>query len=74
MEKVTLLIDVSLFAKYNKKMSKAKRIIHNLVKDYLILHITRKTIDKEMFDALSTLYQSESINQNTLLRNKLRAT
>jgi hypothetical protein len=44
------------------------------MKDHLIPHIVGKTMGKEMFDALVTLYQSENINWKMLLRNKLRAT
>ena len=58
---------------YNKNMSKRKQVILNLTKDPLIPHIIRN-IGKEMFDVLVTLYQSENINQKTLMRNKLGAT
>ena len=33
-----------------------------------------RNIGKDMFDVLVTLYQSENINQKTLMRNKLGAT
>ena len=70
---VTILAEAGGFADYNKKMSKRKQVILNQMKDPLIPHIIRN-IRKEMFDVLVTLYQSENINQKTLMRNKLGAT
>lgn len=64
----------SLLEYYNKKMTKEKLAILDLVKDHLIPRIFGKTTGKEMFVALVILYQSENINRKTLMKNKLRAT
>ena len=55
-------------------MAKVKWVILDLVKDDLVPHIVEKTMGKDMFDALVTLYQSENINQDMLSKNKLWAT
>jgi hypothetical protein len=55
-------------------MAKMKGVILDFMKDHLLPHIYGKTTDKDMFDALVTLYQSENINQKMLLQNKIRAT
>jgi hypothetical protein len=41
---------------YKKKEAKEKKIILDLVKDYLIPHIAEKKMTKEMYDALIALY------------------
>jgi hypothetical protein len=43
------------------------------VKDHLIPHIIGKST-KEMFNALTTLYQSVNISRKMLLKNKLTQT
>ena len=58
----------------HNKMAKVKWVILDLVKDDLVPHIVEKTMGKDMFDALVTLYQSENINQDMLSKNKLWAT
>ena len=58
----------------HNKMAKVKWVILDLVKDDLVPHIVEKTMGKDMFDVLVTLYQSENINQDMLLKNKLWAT
>ena len=40
----------------HNKMAKVKWVILDLVKDDLVPHIVEKTMGKEMFDALVTLY------------------
>ena len=50
----------------HNKMAKVKWVILDLVKDDLVPHIVEKTMGKDMFDALVTLYQSENINQDML--------
>ena len=58
----------------HNKMAKVKWVILDLVKDDLVPHIVEKTMGKDMFDALVTLYQSENTNQDMLSKNKLWAT
>eukprot|EP01018_Ginkgo_biloba_P008594 Gb_26468 [translate_table: standard] len=55
---------------YEKKVSKAKRILLNSMKDHLIPHIVGKST-KEMNEALMTPYESVNISRKMLLKNKL---
>lgn len=55
-------------------MAKAKRIVLDSMKDHLILHIMKKKMENDTYDALVTPYQSVNINRNLLLKNKLIAT
>lgn len=68
--KVAIPTDHLCCVNHNKKASKVKRIMLNLVKDYLITHITKKTT-KDMYDALVILYQNVSFSCKMLLKNKL---
>ena len=43
--------------KYKKNMIRAKRIIAESIKDHLILQVSSKDTPKEMFDALSRMYE-----------------
>jgi hypothetical protein len=56
---------------YKNKM-KEKRIVSDSVKDHLIPHISELKTTKQMYDALSRLYESKDINRNLALRNQLR--
>ena len=44
-------------ARYKKNMVKAKRIIVESIKDHLISHVFYLKTPKEMFDALTKLYE-----------------
>ena len=44
-------------AKYKKDMIKAKRIIADSIKDHLIPQVSSRRTPKEMFDALSSLFE-----------------
>lgn len=48
-------------------MAKAKRMILDKVKDHVVCHISGKGTAKEMWDALSTLYQGFSKQQKLYL-------
>jgi len=41
-------------------MAKDKQMILDGVKDHVVCHISRKGTTKEMWDALSTIYQGSS--------------
>ena len=56
--------------KYKKNLVRAKRIIADSVKDHLIPHISFMKTPKEMFDALSRLYEGRNINRK--LRTQLK--
>ena len=60
-------------APFNKKDIKEKRIILNVVKDHVIMHITSKTHAYLMWESLTNLYQSSNINQKMVLREKLKS-
>jgi len=69
-EKVILeLNDPVLLADHKKKMSKAKWVILDSMRDHLIPHIAGKTMEIFLFDALVTLYQSENIYRKMMLWN-----
>jgi hypothetical protein len=48
--------------KYQKDMIKAKRIIADSIKDHLIPQVSYKNTPKDMFDALTRMYEGKNIN------------
>jgi 2-phosphoglycerate kinase len=58
---------------HNKREVKAKMMILDAIKDHLIPHISEKKTMKEMFNALVSLYKSESINKKMILQNILKS-
>jgi hypothetical protein len=61
-------------AKYKKDMVRAKRIIAYSIKDHLILQVASKNTPKEMFDALTRMYEGKNINRKMNLRTQLKNT
>ena len=59
--------------KYKAKMSIAKRMILDGVKDHVVCHIASKGTAKEMWDALATLNQGSSEQWKMYLEQKLRS-
>ena len=55
-------------ARHKKSLIKAKRIIADSIKDHLIPHVSSLKTPKEMFDALSRLYEGKNINRKMTLR------
>ena len=55
-------------AKHKKSMVKEKRIIADSIKDHLIPHVSSLKTPKQMFDALSWLYEGKNINRKMTLR------
>ena len=53
-------------------MSKYKRIIENSIKDHLILHVFAFKTHKEVYDALTKMFEGQNINQKMTLRNQLK--
>ena len=49
-------------AKHKKSLVKAKMIIVDSIKDHLIPHVSLLKTPKQMFDALSHLYERNNIN------------
>jgi hypothetical protein len=66
--------DATAKAKYQKDMVRAKRIIANSIKDYLIPQVASKNTPKQMFDALTRLYEGRKINRKMNLRTQLKNT
>ena len=58
-------------ARHKKSLIKAKRIIADSIKDHLIPHVSSLKTLKEMFDALSRLYEGKNINRKMTLRAQL---
>ena len=58
-------------AKHKKNMVKAKRIIADSIKDHLIPHVSSYKTPKQMFDALTKLYEGKNINRKMTLRTQL---
>ena len=58
--------------KYKKNMVKAKRIIVDSIKDHLVPHVSSLKTPKQMFDALSRLYEGKNINRKMTLRTQLK--
>jgi hypothetical protein len=53
-------------------MVRAKRIIVDSIKDNLIPHVSSMKTPKQMFDALSRLFEGKNINQKMTLRTQLK--
>ena len=63
--------DAALLAAFNKDI-KAMRIILDVVKDHVILHISAKDHAHEMWSALNGLFESTNENREMELREKLK--
>lgn len=59
-------------ATYKKNEAKAKRILFDSVNDRLIPHIFQLKIAKEVYDALTSLFETKNSSWKRALRNKLR--
>jgi hypothetical protein len=55
-------------------MVRAKQIIANSIKDHLIPQVSSKNTPKEMFDALTRMYEGRTINWKMNLRTQLKNT
>jgi hypothetical protein len=60
--------------KYKKDMIRAKRIIADSINDHLIPQVSSKIIPKDMFDALTRMYEGRNINRKMNLRTQLKNT
>jgi hypothetical protein len=59
-------------AKFKKNEVKAKRILIDSIKDYLIPNLSKLNLAKEMFDALTRLYESKKTSRKLTLRHQLK--
>ena len=57
---------------HKRSMDKAKRIIIDSTKDHLIPHVSSLKTPKEVYDALTKMFERNNINQKTNLRNQLK--
>ena len=57
-------------AKHKKDLIKAKRIIIDFIKDHLIPQVSSKNTPKEMFNALTNLFEGKNVNKRMSLRNQ----
>jgi hypothetical protein len=55
-------------------MIRDKRIIVDSIKDHLIPQVSSKNTPKEMFDALTKMYEGRNINRKMNLRTQLKNT
>ena len=62
-EEVLELEESKAKEKHRKDMIRAQRIIANSIKDHLIPQVSSKKTSKEMFDALSRMYEGRNINR-----------
>ena len=53
-------------------MIKVNRIIYNYIKDHLISQVSSRNTPKEVFDALSNMFEANHINMRMTLRNQLK--
>lgn len=58
--------------KYEEAQAKAKCMILDEVKDHVVPHIVEKETTREVWEALTTLYQGSSVQRKMLLENQLR--
>jgi hypothetical protein len=54
--------------------TRAKRIIANSIKDHLIPQVSSKNTPKEMFDALTRMYEGKNINRKMNMTTQLKNT
>ena len=66
--------NVAAKEKHQKDTVRAKRIIADSIKDHLIPQVSSKKTPKEMFDALTRLYEGRNINRKMNLRTQLKST
>ena len=60
--------------KHKKDLIRAQRIIVDSIKDHLIPQVSSKRNLKEMYDALSRMYEGRNINRKMNLRAQLKST
>ena len=66
--------DIAAKEKHQNDTVRAKRIIADSIKDHLIPQVASKKTPKEMFDALTRLYEGRNINRKMNLRTQIKST
>ena len=59
-------------ATHKKNIIRAKKIIADSIKDHVIPHVSSLKTPKQMFEALTKLYEGKNINWKMTLRNQLK--
>ena len=57
---------------HKKNLVQAKSIIVEYIKDHLIPHVSSLKTPKELFDALTKLFEGKNMNQKMTLRNQIK--
>ena len=57
---------------HKMNLVKAKRIIAYSIKDHLILYVSSLKTLKEVYDALTKIFEGKNINRKMTLRNQLK--
>jgi hypothetical protein len=66
--------DAAAKTKHQNDTVRTKRIIAGSIKDHLIPQVASKKTPKEMFDALTRMYEGKNINQKMNLRTQFKST
>lgn len=69
---VAVPINPDQLKQYKADMAKAKRLILDEFKDHIVSHIAGKDTARHMWEALATLYEGYSKQQNMHLEQQLR--
>jgi len=69
---VVVLVNADPLKKYKEPQVKVECIILDRVKDHVVPHIVEKDTTREMWEALTTLYEGTSLQHKMLLENQLR--
>jgi len=69
---VVVPIDADPLKKYEEAQVKAKCMILDGIKDHVIPHIVEKDTAREMWEALTTLYEGTFVQRKMLLESQLR--
>ena len=72
-EEVKELEEEEAKSKHKKYMIIAKRIIADSIKDNLIPQVSSRETPKEMFHALSSLFEGRNIKRKMTMRNHLKS-
>ena len=68
---IVVLVDVDPLKKYEEAQDKEKCMILDGVKDHVIPHIAVKDTTREMWEALTTLYEGIFVQRKMLLESQL---
>ena len=72
MEKFQNQREMRLRLLIRESLANAKRIIADSIKDHLISHVSSFKTPKEVYDALTKIFEGKNINQKMTLRNQLK--